>query len=397
MIYLVGADYLGFTKSTVEECLEYFKDKPYVQFDTETERNSNPDLLPNPHSENIICIQVGDRDNQWVISASVDYSALKTLVEDPNKVKLFTNAFFDLRFMHHWKWKPVNIYDCFLVERLLTLGKEMPKGYLGLAGMAERYCGVTLKKEIRGQIHWRGLDSDVIQYAAQDVMYMEDIMHSQLERVKADNLENVVRLENKHIISLAKISYKGIGIDPEKWKAHYEQNLILLEEYEKKLNEYVVNYGDIRFIQRQLSLFDTSLTSNINWNSSSQVVRFFKVLGIDCLVRDKDTGEMKDSVDGKHLQRQIKKFPILPIYLKYKEIDKEISTYGLKWIKENVNPVSGRVHSEFFPILDTGRISSSKPKVNWATAWRHAFKNSVNSGKIRLKGNPEPSYTKYIL
>lgn len=359
----MGIQYPRFKQSTVQECLDYFKDKIYVQVDTETESNKNPNLLPNPHSENILCIQIGDLENQWIISADVDYSPIRTLIEDPTKVKLFTNAFFDLRFVHHWGWKPVNIYDCFLVERLIHLGKELPKGYMGLGGMAERYCGVVLKKEIRGQIHWRGLDAAVIEYAAQDVMYMEQIMHAQMKTVVADNLESVVRLENKHIISLAKISYKGIGIDPQKWKKHYENNTIQLQNYESILNDYVVKFGDIRFIERQLSLFDTTIRSNINWNSSSQVVVFLKALGVDCKIRDPKTGEMKESVDGKHLQRQIKKFPFLRDYLKYKEIDKEMSTYGIKWLKENINPVSGRVHSEFFPILDTGRISSSKPNL----------------------------------
>lgn len=365
MIYLVGASLEGFQSSTVEECVEYFKDKKYIQVDTETESNKrNPDYLPNPFEHRILCIQIGDRDNQWVIDRDVDFSALKPLMEDPSKVKIFVNAMFDLRFILHWKWKIRNVYDCFLVERLLTLGLSMPKGYLGLGGMAERYCGVSLKKEVRGQIHWRGLDATVATYAAEDVKYLEEILHKQMEKVKEDGLEKVVRLENLHVISLARISYNGFGYDAEKANAYCLQNEHLLKEYSDKLEQFILDMPDNGdFIEKQLDLFSDKVHCTINWDSSQQVVKLFKRLGIDCQVRDTNTGMYKDSVDGKHLQRQIKKHPILPIYLRYKEIGKEISTYGYSFTSKNVNPVTGRIHSEFFPILDTGRISSNHPNL----------------------------------
>lgn len=364
MIYLVGQSCMEFQSSTVQDCLNYFKDKKYVQVDTETESNRrNPDHLPNPYENKVLCIQIGDYENQWVIDLNVDISPLKVLMEDPAKVKLFTNAFFDLRFFHHWGWNIVNVYDCFLAEKIITCGKKFPKGYLGLGGMAERYCGVQLKKEVRGQIHWRGLDTAVITYAAEDVKYMELIMHEQSKKIAEYKLEKCVRLENKHIISLSRISYKGFKMDVERWKKYAEFNELRLIEQEKLVNEYVVSLGWNEFVERQLDLFNPEIKSNINWNSSKQVLKLFEKLGIDCLVRDPVTGLMKESVDGKHLQRQVKKFPILPIYLKYKEIGKELSTYGEDFLKQNLNPVSGRVHSEFFPIVDTGRISSSRPNL----------------------------------
>lgn len=364
MIYLVGQSCMEFQSSTVQDCLNYFKDKKYVQVDTETESNRrNPDHLPNPYENKVLCIQIGDYENQWVIDLNVDISPLKVLMEDPTKVKLFTNAFFDLRFFHHWGWNIVNVYDCFLAEKIITCGKKFPKGYLGLGGMAERYCGVQLKKEVRGQIHWRGLDTAVITYAAEDVKYMELIMHEQFKKIAEYKLEKCVRLENKHIISLSRISYKGFKMDVERWKKYADYNELRLIEQEKLVNEYVVSLGWNEFVERQLDLFNPEIKSNINWNSSKQVLKLFKKLGIDCLVRDPVTGLMKESVDGKHLEKQINKFPILPIYLKYKEIGKELSTYGYDFIKQNLNPISKRVHSEFFPIQNTGRISSSNPNL----------------------------------
>lgn len=380
MVHYVGPKILfsDFIESSVEKCVEYFKDKRYIQVDTETELNTrNPDHLANPYENKVICIQLGDKNNQWVIDSNMDISPLKIIMEDRSKVKIFTNAFFDLRFFHHWNWKIVNVYDCFLVEKILNCGKDLPKGYLGLAGMVLRYCNVTLKKDVRTQIQSRGLDATVVEYAAEDVHYMEDILYQQMKLIIEMNMEACVRLENKHIISLSKISYKGFKIDINAWIEYATSNKLKLLEQNKKLNEYIVKLGWEEFINKQLDLFSDEVTSNINWNSPKQVIKLFKKLDINCQIPDKKTGMLKYSVDGKHLQRQSKKFDILPIYLKYKEIGKELSTYGVDFIKQNINPVTKRVHSEFFPILDTGRISSNNP-------------NLQNIPAIQEDGSPNP-------
>jgi hypothetical protein len=88
----------------------------------------------------------------------------------------------------------------FLAELSLTLGKNMPKGYRGLGQMAERYCGVHLNKEVRGQIHYRGLDDTVLRYAAEDVKTpiteLKKILHpktSVIEGVLAEESQKLLR------------------------------------------------------------------------------------------------------------------------------------------------------------------------------------------------------------
>lgn len=385
MIYTVGANVSGFKTSTIEECLEYFKDKTYIQVDTETESSKIPKCLPNPHSQNILCIQVGDLENQWVISASANYLLLKPLMEDPKKVKLFTNAFFDLRFLFHWGFDISNVYDCFLVERILTRGKVFEKGYLGLGGMVKRYTEGNLNKDIRGQIHWRGLDETVVKYAAEDVKWMEQIMHAQILKLQKDGLERYANLENKHIIELARVSYNGIRVNPKVWLAYAQENKEKLVEVTKKLDKYILDNNLNKYIDNQLSLFadENERKTTINWNSPDQVVELFESLGIDVMTRDRKLGINKKSVNGKHLLRQRAKFDILPIYLEYKEIFKEISTYGEEFLKNYLNPQTGRIHSEFFPILETGRISSSNP-------------NMQNIPAIDSDGGPHPLRKAFI-
>lgn len=374
MIYFLGNLEIGendvYKIGSVEQCKDYFKDKKYIQLDTETEYNKrNPKALPNPYESKIICYQIGDKDNQFVIDNSVyPLDTFKDLFEDKNKIFLFTNGFFDIRFFWYYNIELSNVYDCFLVERILTRGIEHEKGYLGLSSLCKRYCNIELSKEVRGQIHYRGLDSTVIRYAAGDVIWMEDIMNQQLIKAKELDLINYVNLEHLFLPILAKVSFKGFKLDKLKWLGIAKNNEKLKVEYLQKLDNWLLDNKYNEYFDNQVDMFSEGRKCLLNWSSSKQVIEVFKKIGINVEVRDKVKGGTKNSVEGKHLIKQKNKFNILPIYLKYKEIDKEISTYGEDFVKKHYNPITGRIHSEFFQVLDTGRISSSNPNLQNITA-----------------------------
>lgn len=379
MIYFIGNPSLvppeNYKISTLEECINYFRDKKEIQVDTETQSGKlikGTRYLPNPYEHKVLCYQLGDRNNQYVIDNSVHpLSCTKELMENPDILKIFANAFFDLRFFIHYGINPINIYDVFLGEMLLTLGKDMEKGYRSLEQMALRYCGIQLNKEIRGQIHWRGMDDTVIKYAAEDVSFMQDIKDQQYKLIERDNLQNALKLENRYIITLARMSYNGFKIDSKAWLKVSEDNKVKLQEYKEKLSQWVIDNNHFEFTNSkngQGLLFEEIRYCTINWKSSKQVLPLFKKLGIDTKKLDKKSSTEKDSVDIKILQRQVNKCSLLPIYIRYKEIEKEIDTYGEDFLRENLNPVTKRVHSEYFPLLETGRISSSNPNLQNITS-----------------------------
>lgn len=241
---------------------------------------------------------------------------------------------------------------------ILTRGLDKPKGYRSLGGMAERYLGVKLNKEVRGQIQRRGLDKTVVKYAAEDVQYQNKIRLLQLEQLKKLDLLRYADLENKYVISLARTSYNGFGIDKNKWLKVEEDNKKLVLEYREKLDNWIIeNLPEFS----EKTLFWTQV--NVKWTSYMQVISVMKKLGVDLQIADKKTGEEKESVGLKILQKQSHKSELIPMYIKYKELMKEISTYGSKFLLENVNPVTNRIHSEYFQILETGRISSNNPNL----------------------------------
>lgn len=377
MIYLVSnkkrLETEGIVQASIEDCLNYFKDKDEIQIDTETEscpwdkpikrktKGTSTNIkkrLPDPYTSKVLLLQLGDFNNQFVIEGDInDYRKLKPLLEDTTKLKLLANGFFDIRFFWHWGVHIRNVYDVFLAEHIIHRGKILPKGFRGLESMALRYADAKLNKDVRGQIHWRGADDTVIRYAAEDVKYMQIIRDKQLPQLEEAKLLEYLRLENRYVIDLAEVSYRGMRIDTNKWLEVERKNIEKSRELYKALNDWVVENNCIDFIDN--TLFGKKVS--INWNSSTQVSPLFKSLGIDVTVSDKETGEDKDSVELKHLKKQTKKSTILPIYIQYKELNKEITTYGSKFLEQNLNPKTGRIHSEFFQILETGRLSSNKP------------------------------------
>lgn len=109
-----------------------------------------------------------------------------------------------------------------------------------------------------------------------------------------------------------------------------------------------------------------------------QVGKLFKKLGIPIINKDG-----KDSVQEIIIKEHAGNFPIIKDYLEYKRYKKLTSTYGVDFLKY-IDQRTGRIHSSFFQILNTGRTSSSSPNLqNIVQAkpdfpegiwWREAFK-----------------------
>jgi len=332
--------------ASIEDALKYFEDKEFVEVDTETEGFD-------PWTKNLLCWQIGDGNTQFVISEK-DYpiADYKEFFEQSDKTYLFQNAKFDLRFLFMNNIVCTKVYDTYLVERMLNLGK--PRFLrMSLDALVKRYCNVELSKEVRGQIHYRGLDDTVITYAGRDVKYLNQIRTEQMKKVKRLGLERAIRLQNSYCPVLAYCEFCGFKLDKEKWLSLYKRNIEKLEKVEKELDDYIIRDFP-KYQEKQLDMF-LPVGSAINWNSSHQVIPFFEDLGLDLIV-EKD-GKKSKSIEAPVIRPQKDKHPILPVYLRYKGLQKQVSTYGTN-VTDQINPASGRLHTQFTQIMDTMRLSS---------------------------------------
>lgn len=213
-----------------------------------------------------------------------------------------------------------------------------------------------------------------------------------------------VKLECNFVPSLAYMEWCGILLDRNKWLAKMQNDQALLKQAKENLDNFVTSnpaYQQYTYINLQGDLwngFDTTPKCTINWDSPSQVTKFFKELGFDTTVKDKKTGEGKDSVLEKVVKGQKginDKF--LNIYFDYKEHSKVCSTYGQGHLNM-INPKTGRIHTVFKQLgAASGRLScgSKQSNTDLAKANKVAQKDCTYCNLQQLPAD-EPTRSSFV-
>lgn len=349
-VYTYGINGDIFEETTKEFICNYFKEKEFVQFDSETTGFS-------AHVSRLLCIQLGDYHNQFVIHPDKLLEFKKVL---ERRILIGHNLKFDLNFLYKQGIFPTRVYDTYLAECVIHCGIKTEKK--GLGAVAKKRIDVDLDKSVRGAIPKEGLTKRVIEYAADDVKYLELIRESQLADLERLDLIKALDIENQYVLCLAYIEFCGFKLDADKWMKKHENDIKLVAERKNILDKFVLTANIDRFIDKQLSLFDEGTSCNINWASPKQVIDFFKHLKIP--VETVKKGVKKETVEAKHLGKYRKKYEIVKHYLEYKEAEKVVSTYGEGWLRQ-INPVTGRIHTQYQQVMDTSRLSSGgKDKEN---------------------------------
>ncbi len=256
-----------YNEISFEKAREELEKLNIVQFDTETNKLD-------PHSGTLLTYQLGNKLNQYVFdNLSYPISLFKDFFES-DRIFIIHNALFDLKWCYKYDVWPQHIYDTMLVEQLIWLGWGESRFYNGiepweyqqnqykwpylesttakgklvykfstsLKATSLNRIQVELDKTVRGKITKVGLTPEVIEYAATDVKYLEDIKDSQLIDIKRENLQKAVDLENEFVKVLAYIEFCGVKLDEDKWKAKMAKDQAKLDEATKELNDFVLKY-----------------------------------------------------------------------------------------------------------------------------------------------------------
>ncbi len=346
---------------TVETCIESIKqmDDDCIGFDIET-------LGFDPYTDRIVCIQIGNARAQFVIdTGTVDIQLFKEILE--TRTLIGHNLKFDIRFLLHQRIIPSRVFDTFLAEKTTHLGLESHR--CSLAECTARYLGLIMDKTERGKIDGK-FTYEFIIYSATDVAYLHELKKIQEKKIQELGCAVSIELDNKFVIVLSYIEYCGMKLDVSKWmnrleriKQESDHHLSILEDFVTK------NYR--KFVEEQIDMFQTKVKTKINWNSAAQVIKLFTLMGVDTeVIVD---GQVKHTTESSQLVPQVDKFPILDTYIKYKECQKNIGTYGENWIKM-INPVSGRIHTQYKQLMNTGRLSSGGKNI----ATKESYPNFQN-------------------
>lgn len=354
MLYLVSAQeqlYNSklFDKISLEKGIELLDPLLEISLDTET---SGLDCF----TKDLLLLQLGNFDFQVLFDINSYGGKIPQLLVDflntSTSLFLMQNAKFDLKFLFIQGVIIKKVYDTMLVETILTNGLQF--GGRDLKTITEKYCNVTLDKSVRGDIIKFGLTDAVLVYGAKDVKYLPMIKEKQLIQVEKFDLLNAITLDNSFVVVLAYTEYCGIKLDYNKWKKRTIANKEQAYKLKSTLEAILLKDGKTKYFSGMADLFSGEQDCILNWDSPKQVIELFKEYGINVILKAK--GESKETIDAKILAPQKDLFDILPAYLDYKAIQKEVSTYGENWEKF-INPVTGRIHTTFKQLMDTGRLS----------------------------------------
>lgn len=342
---------------SVEESLKLLNTLTIVGLDTETEGLD-------PWTKGLKSIQLGNYEFQIVIDTTTISPLVYKEYLESDRLFIGWNLKFDLKFLFRQGIVPKRVWDGYLAERLMWLGYPPGIHSLSLKSAGENYLGIELDKSVRGKIIYAGLTEDVIVYSANDVKYLEKIMRLQYEELVKKGLERAIIYENKFVLPLAYCEYCGIKLDVNKWKAKMQKDEDRVKNALAKCNEWFIKNepkSKYIFIDRQgdfFNGFNLEPQVTLNWNSAKQLIPIFKKYGVEVTTEDKEKGGVKDSIDAKSLKPQKDKCDLISLYLEYKEAVKVTSTYGENFLKQ-VNPVSGRVHTNYQQLgADTTRLTS---------------------------------------
>jgi DNA polymerase-1 len=333
-----------FNYVTFNTLIDWLDKNKIIGIDSETEGFD-------PYTCKDVCWQIGNAEEQFIIdtSSGETLELIKEVFTNPEWLKLGQNLKFDIRFLLHKGIEVENIYDTFLVECILTTG--LSNRSLGLDALAMKYCGKFLDKSVRGEINYKGLTERVIKYAAEDVVCLHEIREKQLQEVEKLKLHRIVDLENQVSIAFARMEYNGLYLDKEEWLKLAEKAALDMKKYERELDAEVLQIPSLKkYCQSyQMDLFSAEFEkySSIKWSSPLQIKEVFKELGIDDI----------ESTSEKDINKYSKQYPLVNKFIEYKKKSKLVTTYGKKFLN-NINPVSKKVHTSVWQILETGRIST---------------------------------------
>jgi DNA polymerase-1 len=305
-------------------------------------------ITPFYETMELLLLQISDGKTIYLIRGDLDLNPLKFI---ENRRIIGHNIKFDYKILLKKNIRLDRVYDTMIAEYLLNANKSTPKGFYSLEQCVLRYTGENpygeqlnlfreyIPKNLRTTFAFP-LTKAQEDYAAEDIYSVIKVFRKQLPLLKKFNLMRIAVLENDFVLVLGDMEVNGVKLDVGEW-------LKIADKVEMKCGELLAQLKE-------------SAPEVENWRSHVQVKKFFRGLGINTTASIK--GESKETVSITHMGKYSKDYPIVDIYIQYKELEKLRSSYGKKFLKY-VNPHTGNVHSDFMQILVTGRTSSNSPNM----------------------------------
>ncbi len=314
------------TDSLIEKKLEELEDYKKVAVDIETSGAEKKDAL-DPRKGDIRLIQICNSEHQvlvidWFKISDTHKMKVKKFLEDKNRLKIFHNAKFDIKFLAMEGIFITNVLDTMILASVLEAGAQKK---FALAEVVLRHLGISLNKD--EQVSDWGADTlskDQIKYSAIDAAILIPLSDVLVSEIKTNSLQDTFDIEMKALYGVIEMELNGIEVDVEKINLLKQQ---LLKE------------------QKELSEKIKALFGDINPNSHKQLREALKNKGIAVENTTKET-----------LSRLASKHEEIRVILANKNTSKQLEF--AKKIPESIDTITGRLHSNYYQLgTATGRLS----------------------------------------
>lgn len=344
-------------------------------------------LVFNKH--NILLVILGNKEIQYVIDYNfVDKGKLIKLLTKP-KLFIGHNLSFDLPWLIYrgCDFSTGTIYDT--METELTLIKGTMHSASLKNTLKRRLNLDTLDKNITIEFTYMSptepfFEDRHINYAAEDVLYLEDIRGAQMTHINKLGQQELTQTNNDMVVVTSYMKVKGMYLNKDKWMKLYSENIKMCDQLELQMDEELKRIGlpqkpriKQRYVQTDLLGGTVDVVNkninNINYASPDQIKQIFKYFKLSLpkvfkKVKGKESKE-EDTTGTAELEEYLLSkpniilAPFLRLLIDYRVYKKRVSTYGQSFLEKYLDS-DGRIRSDFkINRTATGRMSSSNPNL----------------------------------
>lgn len=288
MIYLISTQTYPISSTYKQVDLSHFD--TWIKLQREYELDIETNVVDLITERQIYVVQFGAKDKtaQYVLDvASFPEQAtayVKRVLSDKSQLKIIHNAIFEYTVIKQcWGIEIDNIYDTFLMLKVILNGRVVPDGIFKLSGAVKYFLRVEMDKEEQTSFTGVGLLSDSqIKYAAKDVMHLSDLRAVHVNTEYYRFFEPVIAQENKVVRAFGDIICNGFLFDKDAWR----ENMEWVKPEIKKAKDYMMQYMVDNYLEQMedLGFIQKEDTIPIAWTSPTQRKAIFSNLYPDLAI-----------------------------------------------------------------------------------------------------------------
>ncbi|HCC33960.1 MAG TPA: DNA-directed DNA polymerase [Clostridiales bacterium] len=299
-----------------------------------------------PISDRLRLLQLATDECVWVVDCwQAGIEPAGDLLADPQVLKVFHNAAFDLRFLMaaDLDVSEVRLFDTMLAGQLLSCGQPPSDGH-SLAALASRYLGVALDKTLQSSSFAGALSAGQIAYSAADAAVLLPLATELSGLLRKLGLGKAAALEFSAVPALADMEQAGLYLDQDLWAALGRDLQAERTSLQDKLAAGLLASGP------NASFWPVPA----NPGSPAQVLSALQAMGLQLADTEEPT--------LREMQRQTG-LGVLSDLLAYRKADKLLSAFVEKFL-QHLHPVTGRLHAHYSQCRTAaGRLACRDPNV----------------------------------